>query len=182
MFNWFRKKKAANKQQSEKLPAPVDSDLEYILSSVRYSTEPHDNILFSDEERCFFQELVNQCRQHKVNPREIRLTRMSNMGFNVDTHDGYIGKINFYITPDRYAVMKQGGKRAVKVFDAQEEANAFLISHNEYHIEVRKGENRRFMQYLIGMKSIKELHNPTLDECIAAIPYWIKHIKYCKRF
>lgn len=128
MFGLFRKK-----------PTPqTDPDLEYIISRVRYSTEPHDNIPFSEEERVFFQALVNQCRNSKINPREIRLTRMSSKGFNVDTHDGYIGKINLF-------------------------------------------ENKRFMQYLIGMKTIKELHNPTLEECIAAIPYWVKHIKYCKR-
>ena len=171
MFNLFRKPR----------PTPIDSDLEYILASVRYSTEPHENIPFSDEEHNFFQALVNQCRQNKLNPREIQLTRMSSMGFNVDTYDGYIGKINFYTAPDRYAVIKKGGKHASKVFNIKEEAEAFLSLHNEYSIEVRKGENRRFMQYLIGIKTIKELHNPTLDECIATIPYWIKHIKYCKR-
>lgn len=119
-------------------PAPVDSDLEHIISNVRYSTEPHDDIPFSEEERQFFQALVDQCRKNKLNPREIRLTRMSGKGFNVDTYDGYIGKINLY-------------------------------------------EGRRFMQYLIGLKIIKELPNPTLEECIATIPYWIKHMKYCKR-
>lgn len=171
MFGLFKKKATLQ----------TDPDLEYIISRVRYSTEPHDNIPFSEEERVFFQALVNQCRNSKINPREIRLTRMSSMGFNVDTPGGYIGKINLYTTQDRYAVIKQGGKRAAKVFDTMEEANDFLISNNGYHIEVRKCENRRFMQYLIGMKTIKELHNPTLDECIAKIPYWIKHIKYCKR-
>lgn len=128
MFHLFRKNNSVT----------FDPDLEYILSSVRYSTEPHNNIPFSDEEQQFFQALVDQCRKNKLNPREIRLTRMSSMGFNVDTYDGYIGKVNLY-------------------------------------------EGRRFMQYLIGLKTVKELQNPTFAECIATIPYWIRHMKYCKR-
>lgn len=171
MFSFFKKKPKTQ----------IDPDLEYIISNVQYSTSPHEDISFSEDERTFFQALVDQCRTNKINPREIRLTRMESMGFNVDTHDGYIGKINLFTVPDKFAVIKNGGKRATKVFDTKAEADIFLASHDGYFIEIRKSANGHFMQYLIGMKTIKELHDPTLEECIAAIPYWIRHIKYCKR-
>ena len=42
--------------------------------------------------------------------------------------------------PDKFAVMKSGGKRAFKLYDTQEEADEFLQEHEDYIIEHRKGE------------------------------------------
>lgn len=159
----------------------ANPDLDYIISTVRYSTEPHDDIPFSEEERTFFKSLIQQFKESGLNPKDIRLTRMSSMGFNVDTHDCYVGKINFYVAPDKFAVIKNGGKRAAKIFDTKEEADAYITEHEGYFIDIRTGENRRYMQYLKGANTVKELHNPTLEECIVTIPRWITYIKYCKR-
>lgn len=80
-----------------------------------------------------------------------------------------------------FAVIKNGGKRAAKIFNTKEEADAYITEHEGYFIDIRIGENRRYMQYLKGASTVKELHNPTLEECIATIPQWIAYIKYCKR-
>ncbi|MEY8356946.1 hypothetical protein AALB39_26880 [Lachnospiraceae bacterium 54-53] len=46
--------------------------------------------------------------------------------------------------------------------------------------KIRLSGKTNYMQYSRGMTSIKELMNPTLDECISNIPKWIRYIKYCK--
>lgn len=180
MFKWLknRQKKHIELDNSKYI---VNNDLEYILSNVKYSTEPHENIPFSEEERIFFKALVEQCTINNINPKSIMLTRMSDHGFNIDTPICYVGKINFYIAPDKYAVIKTGNKRASKIYTSRFEAEEFLSNHTGYNIEIRQGENRRFMQYLIGLYKIKVIENPTLEKCIATIPYWIRYIKYCNR-
>ncbi|MDQ0153669.1 hypothetical protein J2S20_002391 [Moryella indoligenes] len=47
--------------------------------------------------------------------------------------------------------------------------------------KIRLSGKRNYMQFSIGMTSIKELHDPSLQECLDTIPRWIKYIKYCKR-
>lgn len=46
-----------------------------------------------------------------------------------------------------YAVMKKGGKRAVRVYDNLEEAEAHVGQEKTMHVEIRKGEHRRCQQY-----------------------------------
>ena len=96
MFKWLknRQKKHIELDNSKYI---VNNDLEYILSNVKYSTEPHENIPFSEEERIFFKALVEQCTINNINPKSIMLTRMSDHGFNIDTPICYVGKINFFI-------------------------------------------------------------------------------------
>ena len=45
--------------------------------------------------------------------------------------------------PDKWAVLKAGGKRAFKLFDTQEEADTFVESNEDYIIDHRKGEAMR---------------------------------------
>jgi hypothetical protein len=48
---------------------------------------------------------------------------------------------------DKYAVMKKGGKRALRVFDNSEEAADMVSEGNGDIIEIRKGENKRCENY-----------------------------------
>ena len=170
MFNWLKRKKQP----------PVDSDLAYVLACAQYSVSPHKEVPFSAEEQIFFQELVNQFRKAGLNPRKIRLTRMSTMAFDVDAYDVFLGKINLFTEPDRYAVIKSGGKRAYKIFDKREDAERFLSNHPDYSLEIRDGREKWFMQYLVGMYDSKELYSASLDEYVAAIPRWVKYIRYSR--
>jgi len=53
-------------------------------------------------------------------------------------------------TPPKYAVMKSGVKRAVRLFDIQEEADQLAASKgNGHYVEVRKGESRRCRSYCL---------------------------------
>jgi len=45
--------------------------------------------------------------------------------------------------PDKWAVLKAGGKRAFKLFDTQEEADTFVETNEDYIIDHRKGEAMR---------------------------------------
>lgn len=44
-----------------------------------------------------------------------------------------------------------------------------------------KLQSNHYMQILKGMHGIRELQNPTLEECLNEIPAWIRRIKYCRR-
>lgn len=52
---------------------------------------------------------------------------------------------------DRFAIMKKGAKRAVKIFDTEKQANSFLTSEGHKHegafVEVRPGEDKRCENY-----------------------------------
>jgi len=53
-------------------------------------------------------------------------------------------------SPSKYAVMKNGVKRAVRLFDIQEEADQLATSKGAGHyVEVRKGESRRCRSYCL---------------------------------
>ena len=158
--------------------------LDYLIETSRYSTYPYNKVEFTIEERLFFKSLIDLCISNNLNPYEIQLTRLSDKTFNVDTNDGYIGKINLYTFSDKYAVVKQGGKKAIKVFNSKRRAERFIRENNKegfWEIKIKKGKRKFYMQYLIGMYSIKHVHETTLEECISLLPFWIKHMKYCKR-
>lgn len=50
--------------------------------------------------------------------------------------------------PDKYAVMKEGRKTAVKLYDSEEEANARVEQEgNGFYVEHRKGEDSKCLNY-----------------------------------
>lgn len=50
--------------------------------------------------------------------------------------------------PDKYAVMKEGRKTAVKLYDSEEEANARVEAEGKgYYVEHRKGEDSKCLNY-----------------------------------
>lgn len=48
---------------------------------------------------------------------------------------------------NKYAIMKKGNKRAVKIFDSIEEANEMVTKDENYYIETRPGEDRKCLDY-----------------------------------
>lgn len=151
-----------------------------IVSSVVPSPDNY-NVL-NDMETQFFVHFSEQLISAKLSPSSIKLTRLANGGFNVD-YAGicYVGKINLYKPPTRYAVIKIGNKRATKVFDTAKDADGFVESNPGYEIQLRNKKQSIYMQYLKGQSTVKELTDISLNDCIDHIPDWIRYIKYCKR-
>lgn len=53
-----------------------------------------------------------------------------------------------WATPTKYAIMKEGRKSAVRVFDSEKQANYMLSTLDDKHsIEVRKGEDKKCLEY-----------------------------------
>lgn len=155
----------------------------FIMKIVSSTVPPQNNYnILNDMEAQFFQQFSEQLISANLSPSCVKLTRLSNGGFNVD-YSGicYVGKINLYKPPTKYMVIKPGNKRATKVFDLLEDANEFVSSHAEYEIQTRNTVPSLYMQYLKGLSTIKELNNTSLNECIDHIPDWIRYIKYCMR-
>lgn len=153
------------------------------MKIVSSTVPPQNNYnILNNMETQFFHQLSEQLISVNLSPSCVKLTRLSSGGFNVD-YSGicYVGKINLYKPPTKYAVIKPGNKRATKVFDSLEDANEFVNSHAEYEIQTRNTESSLYMQYLKGLSTIKELNNTSLNECIDHIPDWIRYIKYCMR-
>lgn len=113
----------------EEVPYSIQTEYEQAVSSEknsRNSTEyqssnymgmkivpntypPKDGYDFLNEnEKMFFQEFYQQLTAAKLSPYLIKLTRLSNGGFNVDyTTLCYVGKINLYQSPASYLVIKR---------------------------------------------------------------------------
>ena len=53
---------------------------------------------------------------------------------------------------DKYAVMKGNNKRAIRVFDSEEEAEEFAKNDDSYWIDVRKGKNTKCEDYCNACK------------------------------
>jgi hypothetical protein len=153
------------------------------MKIVSSTVPPQNNYnILNDIETQFFQQFSEQLISANLSPSCVKLTRLSSGGFNVDYSEiCYVGKINLYKSPTKYAIIKPGNKRATKVFDSLEDANEFVDSRAEYEIQTRNTEPSLYMQYLKGLSTIKELNNTSLNECIDHIPDWIRYIKYCMR-
>ena len=123
------------------------------MKIVSSTVPPQNNYnILNDMETQFFQQFSEQLISANLSPSCVKLTRLSSGGFNVD-YSGicYVGKINLYKSPTKYAIIKPGNKRATKVFDFLEDANEFVDSHAEYEIQTRNTEPSIYMQYLKGL-------------------------------
>lgn len=141
------------------------------------------NVL-NEDELIFLKKFKDILIASKIDPNIITLTRLSDGTFNVTCSYCYIGKIGLHPVdiPDKYAVLRAGAKRALRVLDTREAAEAYMKEHNGTSIEFRPGIKGTFyMQYLVGLYGVKEIETHSLQKCIDAIPKWIKYIKYCKR-
>lgn len=63
---------------------------------------------------------------------------------------GYVGTIRLYNDPPKWAVMKEGNKRATRLFLAEKEALDFSANLPNSRVEIRLPKDERFMQILHG--------------------------------
>ena len=156
--------------------------------------------LLNEDECQFFEELWKQAR---VLPDSFTINRSSIYApFNVYIGTwGYVGKIRLYNDPPKYAVMKEGNKRATKLFLTEKEAIEFSTNLPNSRIEIRLSKDERFMQILQGIyqnliipgdtietikrrmseniveSEIEIIQSVELKEYISKIPEWIF---YCR--
>lgn len=153
------------------------------MKIVSNTVPPQENYnVLNDQEMKFFKAFHDQLIQEKFSPSKVKLCRLSNGCFNVD-YIGlcHVGKINLYEPPVQYAVIKNGNKRATKIFSSLQEADEFITEKSDYMIQERKEKTSTYMQYFIGLYSVKELHGLNADQYIEFIIRWIRYLKYCKR-
>ena len=67
-----------------------------------------------------------------------------------------------WYTGDKFAVMKNGRKTALRVFDNEEEANTYMAENGGDYIEQRKGEDRKCKDYCL---------------CCHFCKYWNEHYR-----
>lgn len=162
----------------------------FTITSGRIPEYPDFNIL-SDLEYQFMIHFKNALIEQLLNPTFIEFIRLSDKTFNVFYHDGrsgcYVGKINLkpgISSPDKYAVMKNGQKRAKRVLDSEEEAKTYMEQHGGDYIEYRPGHPALYyMQYLSGENGvdIHTIQSSDFQDYIDAIPHWIDYIKECQK-
>ena len=54
-----------------------------------------------------------------------------------------------WANPDKWAIIKEGAKRATKVCDSKEEALAFVLDKKDYSVVQRTGDRRRCAKYCV---------------------------------
>ena len=144
---------------------------------------PRDNFfIYNNNELLFFNAMVDQFVYNKLVPQNVTLTRMGGNDFEVDyryKNGGcYVGRINLSFEP-KFAVMKIGGVKAIKIFTSKDEAEEYISDKENYFIEERK--HPFHMQYSIGMTKIESITTYNVQDCIDTIFRWIRYINYCKR-
>jgi hypothetical protein len=103
-----------------------------------------------NEDECqFFEELWKQAR---ILPYPFTINRSSVYApFCVYIGNwGYVGTVRLYNDPPKYAVMKEGNKRATRLFLAEKEALDFSANLPNSRVEIRLPKDERFMQILHG--------------------------------
>ena len=131
-----------------------------------------------DMEQQFFEVLGSQLSAAGLCPELLCMARMGDGGFNVYYGAGlYVGKLCLRTLPDKWAAVKPGAKRASKVFDNEGDALAYITAKPGLTIDHRRGGTLTFMQYLKGLQTVKDLYDPTLEDCMAAIRHWITYIQ-----
>lgn len=169
-FDFFLKVKA---------PEPKVYKCPFVIRSNVFP-EPIGFRLLNQDEEMFLCEFERKLIEAKINPSNIVLTRLSSGVFNVDHVNCYVGKIGLRseIVPDKYAVWRNGGKRALRVFESKKDAEQYKQDKNADTIEFRKGYVEAFyMQYFLDLDTVKEIRTLNAQDCIDAIPFWIRYIK-----
>lgn len=168
---------------------PVSDKIPFTIKSGRIPEYPDFNVL-SDLEYQFMIHLKNSLIESSLTPSMIELTRLSDETFNVfykGDSGCYVGKINLrsgHSSPDKYAVMKNGQKRAKRVLDSEEEANAYMEQHGGDYIELRPGRVAHYyMQYSSGKLGTDThfIESSDFQDYINGISYWIDYIKECQK-
>lgn len=186
LFDYFKKKTLTN-AEIDTLSCNSPAKVETFIFDMRVQSNtilaPVNYGILNSNELTFFDYFRSALITAKLDPSKITLSRLSSGCFNVEYGDiCVVGKIDLYeiSNPISYAVIKKGNKRATKIYTSLEEAQHFIDANQNYEIQERIIHHETYMHYFIGSSGFKELRNPSLQECIDAIPRWIKYIKYCQ--
>lgn len=178
-----------SEQPAYYIPSPNPRKLYFSVTSSRLPPYPGYDVL-SDLEFAFMEEFERALSDALLDPRDIEICRLSDQTFDViysGEHGCYVGKIRLkggYSSPDRYAVIKNGQKRAKRVLDSEEEAKAYMEQHGGDYIEFRPGsKSHYYMQYLSGKngRDIHVIQSSDFQDYINGISYWIDYIEKCQK-
>lgn len=93
----------------------IEQEYKRVTSQVQDSVVPHEDIPFSEEEEIFFKSLILEMKVNGLWEKEgLKLTRLSDMTFNVDCFSCYIGKIR--LRKSRYMQVLRGASQ-IKEFN-----------------------------------------------------------------
>lgn len=90
--------------------------------------------------------------------------------------DSDIGTVRMRPPIVRYAVIKEGAKRATKIFDTLEEAQSFSDAREKYHVEERSTKDEMFLIYINGRDEAYTVHLSNPYEAKKYIKFWIATI------
>lgn len=100
-----------------------------------------------------------------VTKKVLQLLQYSN---TADNELPYCTNEDTWQKPDKYAVMKKGNKRAVKLYEDEASALAHVEQDANFYLEIRKGEPTRCIGYC-PMKDICNQHQEYLKEQMEAL-------------
>lgn len=140
----------------------------------------------TNDESMFFNALADFAQKAELKGL-FTIERNTNRDYVVYWDEKYsscmVGKVNFYVEDDKFAVKKEGNSRASKIFNSLKMAEDYVSAKKGlYTIERREGEDRRYFEYIVAHKDIKDVTNKVITPkdvktYIQSISYWIKYIK-----
>lgn len=166
-------------------PTKVLSDM-YSFNGILIKSSvypPRDNFyVLNNNELIFFDALISQFTENKLNPRNLTMTRMGGNDFEAyyENKNGgcYVGRINLS-SETKYAVKTTGSEKVIKNFTSATEVENYIANKDSYFVEEIKQQFT--MQYFIGMSKIENITTHDVQDCINTIFRWIRYINYCKK-
>lgn len=147
-------------------PASTNMLTEYVLSN--------DELIFIDALHRTFDEMG-------LSGNDLVLQRLASGFFNINYHGiAYLGKFKAEDAYEKFKVIKQGAKRATKVFNTKTEAQSFIIGKEGYEILNVKHPKNFHMQF-VYMYDICEINPSSIDECNSLIYRYVEIAKKAKR-
>ena len=194
IYGALKKRKKSNSNNTNQIPTqetiaetkdkPIPTFAKYHEMTIIPNAFPamENYYVLNEEEEKFFKCFYDELVKNKIQPNRIKLTRLSSGCFNVDHIDYcHVGKIHLCQPPAKYSVIKEGNKRATKIFYSLDEANEFISQKDGYCINPDIPAHIGYIQYFQGLYKTKALSGLSVEQCIEYIPYWIRYIKYCQR-
>ena len=142
IYSWMLKNSGFN-VKSAKITALIKDwkKNELKLAKIKgesYPETPIINVLFD-----FFEDDYEEIEKWIVN----RFNQIQNAELLSDDDIPICSEEERWYTGDKFAVMKGNNKRAIKVCDTEEEAEEYLKLDSSYHVEYRKGKNKKCEDY-----------------------------------
>ncbi len=151
------------------------------------SKEPCDRFILSSTEATFIATLSKNLKNANLSPKNFLLEERYNTFvayYSSKNGDVWVGRISAksIVSPDKYAVIKQGNQKASRIFEFETDAKKYIEDKQNYYIELRKGFVHPFsIQYMIDMNTPEYLETNDIQDCINAISEWIKYIQLCTK-